>query len=105
MHRPKAFIPLAPPRRPAASASQGSPASVIEFYREEFLKLHQCLEVQREYFSEGAISEIERVLLDVLSSLDQVCCRHDAECVVSELLKRFDVLARLATWSDPRQVH
>lgn len=106
MHRPKTFAPQASSGRPATpSAPSASASSVIDFYREEFVKLQRCLQVQREYFSEGAISEAERALLQVLSSLDQVCCRHDADCVVSELLKKFDVLARLAAWSDPRQVH
>ena len=60
---------------------------------------------QREFFSERAIGEAERALVQALASLDQLCCRQDAECAVSELLRKFDVLARLAAWSDPRQVH
>lgn len=102
MHRPKTLDSNASSGRPAPQCTS---SSLIEFYREEFVKLHECLQVQREYFSEHAIGEAERALLQVLGSLDQLCCRQDADCVVSELLRKFDVLARLAAWSDPRQVH
>ena len=40
-------------RHPALAASF-SQVSVVEFYREELLKHHQCLQEQREYFSEQA---------------------------------------------------
>lgn len=105
MHRPKTFAPQASSGRPAPLPVSSTSSALIDFYREEFLKLHECLQVQREYFSERAIGEVEHALLQALGSLDQLCCRHDAELAVSDLLRKFDVLARLAAWSDPRQVH
>lgn len=102
MHRPKTFASQASSGRPA---SHSASPSLLEFYREEFVKLQECLQVQREFFSEGAIGEAERALMQALGTLDQLCCRHDADVAVGELLKKFDVLARLAAWSDPRKVH
>ena len=105
MHRPKTFASRVSSRRPVPPPAPSASPPLVEFYREEFLKLHECLQVQREFFSEQAISEAERALLHALGSLDQICCRQDADCVVSELLRKFDVLARIAAWSDARQVH
>ncbi len=75
------------------------------FYREEFLKCQQCLDAHREFYSEDTVSEVQRALTHVMSQLDRLCTKGDADRVVSDLLRRFDVLTRLSAWSDPRQVH
>lgn len=82
-----------------------TPLSHVEFYREEFVKLQECLQDQREFFSESAISDAERALMQALASVDQLCDQQDADHLISGLLKKFDVLARLSAWSDPRQIH
>ena len=79
--------------------------SVSNFYREEFVKCKRCLEQQREFFSEGAISDAERALTKVMSQLDRLCTQADADQVVSRLLRQFDVVTGLAAWSDPRHTH
>jgi hypothetical protein len=79
--------------------------SVSNFYREEFVKCKRCLEQQREFFSEGAISDAERALMKVMSQLDRLCTKADADQVVSRLLRQFDVVTGLAAWSDPRHTH
>jgi len=79
--------------------------SLSDFYREEFVKCQKCLEAQREFYSEHAISEVQRALTRVMSQLDRLCTKGDADRVVGELLRQFDVLTRLSVWSDPRQVH
>jgi hypothetical protein len=79
--------------------------SVSNFYREEFVKCKRCLEQQREFFSEHAISDAERALSKVMSQLDHLCTKADAEQVVSRLLRQFDVLTGLSAWSDPRHTH
>ena len=79
--------------------------SVSNFYREEFVKCKRCLEQQREYFSEGAISDAERALTKVMAQLDRLCTKADADKVVSRLLRQFDVVTRLSAWSDPRHTH
>ena len=75
------------------------------FYREEFIKCQRCLERQREYFSESAISDVEQALTKVMSELDRLCTKADADQVVSQLLREFDVVTGLSAWSDPKQVH
>jgi hypothetical protein len=78
---------------------------VSNFYREEFLKCQRCLDAQREFYSERAISEVERALTKVMAQLDRLCTTAEAEEVVSRLLRQFDTVTRLSAWSDPRHIH
>ena len=75
------------------------------FYREEFVKCQRCLEQQREFFSERTISEMERALSRVMSELDHLCSKADADKVLGHLLSQFTTVTRPSAWSDPRQVH
>lgn len=79
--------------------------SVSTFYREEFLKCQQCLEEQREYYSERAIHDVEQALVKVMGQLDLLCTKADAAQVVSNLLRQFDVVTGLSAWTDPRRVN
>jgi hypothetical protein len=79
--------------------------SVSTFYREEFLKCQQCLEEQREFYSERAIQDVEQALLKVMGQLDLLCTKADADQVVSKLLRQFDVITGLSAWTDPRQIN
>jgi len=79
--------------------------TVSNFYREEFLKCQQCLEQQREYYSERAIDDVEQALLKVMGQLDRLCRTNDADQVVSKLLRQFDVITGLSAWTDPRQIN
>ena len=79
--------------------------SLIEFYREEFVKHHQCLQEQREYFSEQAICGVERALQRVMADLEQLTVKADADQVMARLLREFDVVTGLSAWSDPLKVH
>lgn len=79
--------------------------SLSNFYREEFIKCQRCIEQQREYYSERAISDLERALTKVMSELDRLCTKEDADKVVSGLLRQFDVVTGLSAWSDPKQVN
>jgi hypothetical protein len=76
-----------------------------EFYREEFVKHHRCLQQHRPYYSEGAITDVEAALARILGQLDDLCTCADAEQVVSSLLKQFDVVTGLSAWSDPKHTH
>jgi hypothetical protein len=89
------------------SRPQGDPIfySVSNFYREEIVKCQRCLEQQREYYSERAITDAERALMKVMSELDHLCAKSDAAQVVSQLLHQFDVVAGVSAWTDPRQVN
>ena len=82
-----------------------SQVSVVEFYREELLKHHQCLQEQREYFSEQAICGVERALQRVIADLEQLTGKADAGEVMARLLREFDVVTGLSAWSDPLKVH
>src|SRR5919106_1812743 len=89
------------------SRPQGDPVlhSLTNFYREEFVKCQRCLEQQREYYSEGTISDVERALTRVMAQLDHLCTKGDADEVVSNLLRQFDVVTGLSAWTDPRQIN
>jgi hypothetical protein len=87
--------------RPALSTASRR----IEFYREEFVKHHRCLQRQREYFSPQAIQNVEAALLRIIAQLDNLSAKDDADLVVAELLKEFDVVTGLSAWTDPHHVH
>jgi hypothetical protein len=78
---------------------------IIEFYREEFVKHHRCLQQQRPYYSESAITDVETALDKILSQLDALSAQDNASQVVSSLLKKFDVVTGLSAWSDLRHTH
>ena len=83
-----------------------SPTSPLtEFYREEFIKHHRCLQEQREYYSSQAIDSVETALVRVISQVDTLSTKADANQVVAKLLREFDVVTRLSNWSDPQKVH
>jgi hypothetical protein len=79
--------------------------SIAEFYREEFVKHRRCLQQQRPYYSESAISDVESALSKILSQLETLCTQDNAPQVVSSLLRKFDVVTGLSAWSDPKQSH
>ena len=89
--------------RPQAGETVFRPLS--DFYREEFVKCQRCLEEQREFYSEGAISDVEQALTKVMSQLDRLCAKSDADEVISNILRQFDIVTRLSGWSEPRNVH
>ena len=78
---------------------------ITEFYREEFVKHHRCLQQHRPYFSEDAITDVEAALTKILGQLEQLCSKADADQVVSTLLKKFDIVTGLSAWSDPKHTH
>jgi len=78
---------------------------VTEFYREEFIKHRRCLQQQRAYFSETAITDVEAALTRIMGQLEHLCSKGNADEVVSSLLKKFDVVTGLSSWTDPRHTH
>jgi hypothetical protein len=76
-----------------------------DFYRQEFIKHRECLERQREYFSEGAITNADAALSRVLSQLEQLCKSDNAEQLIAGLLRKFNAVTGLSGWSDPKQLH
>ena len=78
---------------------------LTEFYRQEFIKHHRCLQHHRPYYSESAITDVEAALARIMGELEQLCLKDDAGEVVSSLLKKFDVVTNLSAWSDPKRSH
>jgi hypothetical protein len=78
---------------------------ITEFYREEFIKHRRCLQQQRAYFSETAITDVEAALTRIMGQLENLCSKDNADEVVSNLLKKFDVVTGLSGWTDPRHTH
>lgn len=81
------------------------PVTRVQFYREEFLKHQQVLRQQREYYSDRAITDVEAALSRILAQLEVLCAKDNADQVVSGLLRKFDLLTGLSSWSDPKNVH
>jgi len=79
--------------------------AVAEFYREEFARHRRCLQQQRAYYSESAITDVEAALTKIMGQLEQLSSQDNAPQVVSSLLKKFDVVTGLSSWSDPKQTH
>lgn len=85
-----------------SSASVSIPA---DFYRSEFIRHRECLALQREYFSDRAITDADAALARVLGELDQICERDGAEQLIGRLLRQFNAVTGLSGWSDPKQLH
>ena len=82
-----------------------APVLMADFYREEFLKHRQCLAKQREYYSEQAITEADAAIARILTSLETLCAKDDADQLISGLLRKFDSVTGLSAWSDPTKLH
>jgi len=84
----------------------GSPCECLaDFFRQEILKHHQCLQHQREYFSEVAINQVEESLMRILEQVECLCQREDASQVIGELLRKFDAVTKLSAWTEPQQLN
>lgn len=92
---------------PASTAlvSQVQASPRAEFYREELLKHQQCLNAQREYYSAGAVAEVEQAIGQTIAQLDQLCNHCDCDHIVSCLLRKLDQVTNLSAWSDPKKLH
>ncbi|RPJ82459.1 MAG: hypothetical protein EHM13_08880 [Acidobacteria bacterium] len=77
----------------------------IDFYRDELVKHQRCLQRQREYYSERAITSAEAGLRLLMDRLDQLCRQKDADQVMGRLLRQLDIVTGLSAWSDPRKVN
>ena len=76
-----------------------------DFYRQEFLRHRECLALQKEYFSERAITDADAALARVLGRLEQLCAHEDAERIMGTLLRQFNAVTGLSGWNDPQQLH
>ena len=93
------------PRFVTASRPISAQHPITEFYREEFVRHHRCLQQHRPYFSEGAITDVEAALTRIMGQLEHLCSKDNADELVSSLLKKLDVVTGLSTWADARRTH
>ena len=93
------------PRFVSASRPISAQHPLTEFYREEFIKHHRCLQHHRPYFSETAITDVEAALKRTMGQLEHMCTQDNPHELVSALLKKFDVVTGLSNWSDPKHLH
>lgn len=78
---------------------------LADFFRQELNKHHACLERQREYYSEVAITQAEDALARLMAQIEVLCEREDACQTIGELLRKLDSVTRLSAWTDPGQLH
>ena len=100
-------MPRARNRVPRFLTDNAAPPSVTalgQFYREEFIKHHQCLQAQREYYSAQAVDSVEAALIRVIAEADRLSEQANPE-QIAKLLREFDVVTGLSGWSDPNKVH
>jgi hypothetical protein len=85
--------------------SHASVPVLSDFYRSELIKHRECLALQREYFSERAITDADAALAKVIGRLEQICQKDGADQLIGRLLKQFNAVTNLSGWSDPTQLH
>lgn len=78
---------------------------LADFFRREILKHQQCLERQREYYSDVAIRQAEQALMRTLEQVECLCQREDASQIIGDLLKKFDAVTNLSAWTDLQHLH
>ena len=78
---------------------------LTDFFRDELLKHHRCLERQREYYSDVAITQAEHAIERIMANLDVLCQRDDACQMMGELLRKFDLVTKLSAWTEPDHLH
>ena len=86
-------------------ATLNTSAVRTNFYREELVKHWHCLERQREYYSEKAITDVEAALGRLMSEVDRLCAQEHGDQLVSQLLRKIDGVTRLSAWSDRQKTH
>lgn len=90
------------------SSHRVSSASVTvhhDFYRNEFLRHRECLALQREYFSERAITDADEALARVMGRLEEICERDGGDQLITQILRQFNAVTGLSGWADPKQLH
>ena len=69
---------------------------ISTFYKEEFLKHKARLEVQKEFYSDQALGDIEAALDKIIKEMDTICRTEKFSQLASQLLQRIDVITNLS---------
>ena len=51
------------------------------------------------------ITDADGAIDRILNQLEHICVRDDADAVMSNLLRKFDVVTGLSAWTDPKNYH
>ena len=78
---------------------------IIEFYREEFVKHHRCLQEQRPYYSESAITDVETALAKIINSSNIFPRKTTLPSWSAHSSRNSTSSPGLSAWSDPKQTH
>jgi hypothetical protein len=76
--------------------SNESHREISAFYKEEFLKHKVRLEMQKEFYSDKALSDIEVALDKIINEIDTICRIDQFSQLASQLLERIDVITNLS---------
>ena len=103
---------MPPTRRNSARAGEAArrvpphvSAARTAFYREELAKHRRCLELQREYYSDRVIADVQCAIGRLMSQMDRFCAHEHGDRLVSRLLRTIDGVTRLSVWSERRKTH
>jgi hypothetical protein len=69
---------------------------ISSFYKEEFLKHKARLEMQKEFYSDQALSDIETALDKIIKDMDTICRLEQFSQLASQLLERIDIITNLS---------
>lgn len=76
--------------------TDGCCREISAFYKEEFLKHKARLELQREFYSDKALRDIEKALDRIIKDMDSICRLDQFSQLASQLLERIDIITNLS---------
>lgn len=79
-----------------SQSTNQSQREISAFYKEEFLKHKARLEMQKEFYSDKALSDIEMALDKIINEMDTICQLEQFSQLASQLLERIDVITNLS---------
>ena len=74
----------------------GDNSEISAFYKEEFLKHKARLEIQKEFYSDQTLRDIESALDKIISDMDTICRLEQFSQLASQLLERIDTITNLS---------
>ena len=77
----------------------------VLFYRQQLCRHWQCVEQQRDCYSDKAVADIARALSKLLFSVDSLCDDERGHILVAQLLFNIDGVTRLSSWSKQPRIH
>jgi hypothetical protein len=85
-----------PEERAMSRNGDDSHHEISAFYKEEFLKHKARLEMQKEFYSDNALSDIETALDKIIKDMDTICRLEQFSQLASQLLERIDIITNLS---------